>query len=144
MQLSKNFHLSEFTRSATASRFNIPNTPSSVEIANLRALARNVLQPIRDHFGSPIIITSGYRSPALNKAIRGSVNSQHSKGQAADFTVANKTLIETCRFINRNLIFDQLILEFDSWIHVSYTTGSNRKQLLTINNRGTSNGIRGI
>jgi len=143
MQLSENFTLAEMTFSQTAQRRGINNTPSQTEINNLRRLCIHVLQPLRNHFQRPVIVTSGYRSPQLNKAIGGSQTSQHSKGEAADFTVSGIGLIQTCNYIAKNLPFDQLIYEFDSWIHVSYS-GRNRRQLLTIDRRGTRNGIKGV
>lgn len=143
MNLSPNFTLKEFVVSETARRRNIDNTPNSQHIANLKLLCEKVLQPVRDHFGRPMTITSGYRSPALCLAIGSSVNSQHTKGQAADFHVSGVADIDVCKWIRNNLTFDQLILEFqpNGWVHVSFSASGNRKQVLTIDNRGTQNGL---
>lgn len=144
-QLTKNFHLSEFTRSQTAARFNIDNTPSQGEIKNLKLLCEKVLQPVRDFFQRPVIISSGYRSPTLNARIGGSRTSQHMVGQAADFTVGDLDNYDVSFWIWKNLNYDQLILEFytggqSGWIHVGYST-RHLNQELTINNRGTFPGL---
>lgn len=129
MKLSKNLTLEEVIKSNTAKRKGIDNSPSTEHKMNLISLANYVFQPIRDHFGEPIFISSGYRSAALNKAIGGSPTSQHSKGQAIDIdndAVKSPTNLEIFNYIKDNLIFDQLILEFPnkkgepSWVHVSY------------------------
>jgi zinc D-Ala-D-Ala carboxypeptidase len=139
MQLTKNFTLAEMTFSQTATRNNIKNIPDQQDIKNLKLLCQKILQPLRDNLGKPIKITSGYRSPALNKAIGGSQNSQHSLGQAADIVVVGMTARQICqRIIKLNLPYDQLILEFDSWCHVSYSS-RHRRQVLTINRNGTRN-----
>jgi len=138
MKLSENFSLSEYTKSQTATRKGINNTPGEDHLAAAKALFKNVVQKVRDHFG-PTIITSGYRSPALNEAIGGSATSQHSKGQAADLEVPGVSTAEVCEWIAANTDFDQLILEFytpgdtnSGWVHVSYKAdGSNRNQTLT-------------
>lgn len=138
MRLSENFTLAEFTKSQTASRKGIDNTPGEEHLAAGRELFENVVQKVRDHFG-PTIITSGYRSPALNEAIGGSATSQHSKGEAADLEVPGVSTAEVAEWISSNLDYDQLILEgYESgvnnsgWVHVSYKAdGSNRKQDLT-------------
>jgi zinc D-Ala-D-Ala carboxypeptidase len=143
VKLSENFYLNEFTNSQTASRLGILNTPNQSQIAKLKALCDNVLQPLRNHVGRPIIITSGYRSPELNRAIKGSQNSQHSHGEAADFTVQGMAPIVTCRLIIKlKLPYDQLIHEvfLTSWVHVSYSP-RHRRQTLTINGNGTRNGL---
>ena len=143
MKLSKSFDLSEFLISQEAVRRNIDNTPSPEQIECLQSLCVNILQPVRDYFNSPVIITSGYRNPVVNKLVGGSSHSQHCNGQAVDFTVAGQSLLSVAKYIRENLLYDQLIYEFDSWIHVSYSN-SNRKQLLTINAGGAINGIKGI
>ena len=134
MRLSKNFTLSEFTRSATASRKGIDNTPSEKHIENLQYLVSKVLQPMRNALG-PIRITSGYRSPALNRAIGGSTKSQHCKGQAADIQIYKKGVMNNSRIYDyvlaNNMEFDQMINEFDfSWIHISLKKEGNRKNVL--------------
>ena len=135
MVLSKNFSLNEFTKSVSAIRNGIDNSPSSEHIRNIQLLVKYVLQPLREALGSPIRITSGYRSEALNKAIKGSKKSQHCKGQAADLqfkvdgVMSNKMIWD--KIIELDLPFDQMINEFDySWIHISYNEEYNRKAML--------------
>jgi len=138
MRLSENFTLAEYTKSQTASRKGIDNTPGEEHLEAAKALFENVVQKVRDHFG-PTIITSGYRSPALNEAIGGSATSQHSKGEAADLEVPGVATAEVAQWISDNLDYDQLILEFytpgetnSGWVHVSYKAdGSNRNEDLT-------------
>ena len=134
MRLSRNFMLREFVNSATAARKGISNKPTEVHLANLSFLINNVIQPLRDKIG-PIRVTSGYRSPALNRAIGGSSRSQHSKGMAADIQFVrdnemdNKVIFDT--ILEMELDFDQMINEFDyKWIHISYNKKKNRKQVL--------------
>ena len=138
MQLSKNLVLAEVIRSETAKRKGISNMPTPEHIENFKKLAENVFQPIRDHFGVPIYISSGYRSKALNKAVGGSLSSQHCQGEAIDIdmdetSITNKQIFD---FIKDNLVFDQMIWEFGTdinpgWVHVSYeSTGKQRKQIL--------------
>lgn len=136
-QLSANFTQAEMVLSRTANRRGINNTPDAAAVAALRALAVNVLQPVRDHFGKPVVVTSGYRSPALNRAIGGSATSQHVQGEAADFTVAGVSNLVVARWIVANLPFDQLIYEFgeSGWLHVSYRAGRLRKQVLRAEKR---------
>ena len=139
MKLSVHFTLEEMTKSQTASRKGIDNTPTQEVVENLKLLCENVLEKIRNHFGRPLTVNSGYRGPKLNKAIGGAKNSQHMTGQAADIEIAgmdNKILF--C-WIRDNLDYDQLILEFhkegvpdSGWVHVSWNSSGNRKQVLTI------------
>ena len=118
--LSRHFTYDEMTRSQYASRHGIRNLPHEPEEVQLMLLCENVLEPVRALFGRPIHITSGYRSPAVNDGIGGSQTSQHMKGQAADFVVEG---LEPQLIVNRiglsDVPFDQLICEFDSWIHIS-------------------------
>lgn len=128
----KYFTIEELTRSDTAEAKGIDNTPTKEAKKNLIALIENVLDPLREMYGSPITVNSGYRSQALNKAVKGASTSQHCKGEAADITggnkEANKQLFE---MIRENLPFDQLINEYDySWVHVSYKSSVNRKEVL--------------
>ena len=135
-QLSKHFTLWEMTRSGTAARLNIKNIPDETEIEALRALCKNVLEPLRCRYGG-ITITSGYRCLRLNKAVGGVPSSQHLRGEAADIFVPS---LETGRkyfdFIRKNTVFDQLIWEprgavVPRWLHVSFTTRrDNRMQVL--------------
>ena len=138
MKLSDNFSLKEMTASQTAERKGINNNPSEDHMNNLKELCVNVLQKVRDHYGKVVSVSSGYRSPELCVAIGSSVNSQHAKGQAADFEVYGLSNAELCKYIAENLDFDQLILEYHNigepnsgWIHCSYRSdGENRKQIL--------------
>ena len=148
MQLSKHLSLAEVTRSETAKRKGVSNMPTPEHLENFKLLAEKVFEPIREHFGVPIHISSGYRSKELNKAIGGSLTSQHCNGEAIDIDmdgsasgVTNKQVFD---FIKQNLAFDQVIAEFPkdgilSWVHVSYdANGKQRKQVLVakkINNK---------
>lgn len=145
MQLSKHFELAEFTRSSTAKRAGISNTPTEGHIANMRLLCEKILEPIRVHFARPIIISSGYRSAALNAVTPGaSSTSQHSSGEAVDIDMdgTNVTNAQIFNYIKDNLEFDQLIWEFGTatnpnWVHVSYeSNGRQRKQILRAVKRG--------
>lgn len=138
MQLSENFHLSEFTKSQAASRLGIDNTPGPREIRNLIVLCEKVLEPTRSHYGRPLIASSGYRSPRVNKAIGGSSTSQHVLGEAVDFEIPGVANPDVARWMARSLNYDQLILEFytpgdlnSGWVHVSYRVGRLRNQELT-------------
>lgn len=139
MNLSPHFTLAEMTRSATASRRGLDNTPSPAVIAALKGLCENVLEPVRLHFGRPVIVTSGYRSPEVNRAARGARNSQHTRGQAADFTVPGVGNLDLCQWIMRNLNYDQLIYEFGEagWVHCSWIDGPLRNQELSAKRVGT-------
>ena len=138
MQLSQNFSLIELTKSQTAERKGIDNTPSTEHQENLKSLCEMILQPIRDHFGQVVSVSSGYRSPELCVAIGSSTQSQHAKGEASDFEIFGVSNKELADWINENLDYDQLILEYwkgedepnSGWVHCSYTNGSNRKQYL--------------
>lgn len=136
MNLSKNLTLEEVTSSSTADRLHIRNDNMSDDVLeNLKAIANNVFQPARDKLG-PIKISSGYRSPELNKAIGGVQSSQHSAGEALDLQGIGVSNSDLFHFIKNNLTFDQLIWEFGSdnnpeWVHVSYKrNGGNRKSVL--------------
>lgn len=132
--LTKNFTLEELTHSETATRLDIPNEPSPEELANLHELA-NVLQDVRDRLGKPILISSGYRSPALNRLIGGSKTSAHMKGLAADFICPSYgTPLQVCEAIYAMQIpFDQLIHEGNKWVHLGLPREGTpyRQQLLT-------------
>jgi zinc D-Ala-D-Ala carboxypeptidase len=146
MKLSEHLSLAEVTRSETAKRRGISNMPTEAHITNFKLLAEKVFEPIRKHFGKPIHISSGYRSEALNKAIGGSLTSQHCSGEAIDIDmdggangITNKMVFD---YIKDNLQFDQLIWEFGTdsapdWVHVSYeSTGKQRKQILKAIKKG--------
>ncbi len=133
MKLTENFTISELIYSYTAQVNKIDNRPSVQVIENLKALCENILQPLRDHFACPIIITSGFRSPKLNKKIGGVANSQHIEGKAADFIIPAVDLKTVFKWIKNNLVYDQLLYEYNSkdvWIHVSYDRSHNRKQAI--------------
>jgi len=127
MNLSKNFTLSEFTESATASKYKLNNTPSPEVIKNLEKLCVNCLQKLRDKIGMPIKISSGYRSILVNKKVKGSDTSQHIKGEAADIKVEGLTPKQLYNYILNNAIpFDQLILE-PTWVHISWSSTRRRR-----------------
>lgn len=137
MKLSKNLSLKECLRSDTAKRLGITNQPhEDWVIENLRAVAEHVFQPVRDGIGVPVFVSSGYRSPELNKAIGGSVRSQHMEGRALDLdadVLGGTSNCDIFNYIKNNLEFDQLIWEFgdDSnpdWVHVSYIYGGNNRR----------------
>ena len=137
VRLSENFTLQEFTKSQTAERRGIDNTPVEGHLENAKALFENVVQPVRDNFGVTVI-NSGYRSGDLNYAIGGSNTSQHCKGQAVDIECPGTPNYDVAKWIEENLEFDQLILEFytpgipdSGWVHVSYNSEENRKSVLT-------------
>ena len=137
MKLTENFSLNELTKSQTAERKGIDNTPSAEHQENLKALCEMILQPIRDHFGQVVSVSSGYRSPELCVAIGSSTQSQHAKGQASDFEIFGVSNKELADWIDQNLDYDQLILEYwkesdpnSGWIHCSFNTQGNRKQYL--------------
>jgi len=134
--LTKNFTTEEFTKSQTAIRQGIDNTPPDEHIKNIQLLCEMVLQPIRDHFG-PIAINSGYRGTVLNKTIGGSEKSQHCEGKAADIECPGTGNHHVAQWISDNCTYDQLILEFHNpeipnsgWVHVSFNRGFNRMQRL--------------
>jgi hypothetical protein len=139
MKISAHLNLAEVTRSDSAKRHGIDNTPTPEHLENFKLLAEKVFEPIRLHFKTPIFISSGYRSKALNDLIKGSASSQHCKGQAIDIDmdgskggVTNKMVFD---FIVSRLEWDQIIWEFGTdanpdWVHVSYVKTGNRKQKL--------------
>ncbi len=140
MKLSKNLSLAEVTKSTTAKRLGIDNTPDDEwVIENLRAIADVIFQPLRDSFRCPIFVSSGYRSPDLNAAIGGSKRSQHMEGRALDLDAdvyGGCTNSEIFNWIRENVEFDQMVWEFGDednpdWVHVSYVRdGVNRKRCL--------------
>ena len=137
VRLSENFSLQEYTKSQTATRQGLDNTPNEDHMVSATALFENVVQKVRDNFGVTVI-NSGYRGPALNTAVGGSSNSQHCKGEAVDIECPGTANETVAQWIADNLEFDQLILEFAEkgipdagWVHVSYVSEGNRKQILT-------------
>ena len=138
MKLTENFSLAEMTKSETALRLDMDNTPEPEHLENLKALAENVLQPIRNYYGMGVKVNSGYRHPDVNKAVGGSTTSDHCKGMAADIEIPGVPNAELAQYIADNLKFRQLILEFytpgvpdSGWVHVSYNPADNKKQVLT-------------
>jgi putative chitinase len=140
MQLSPHFKLNEFTKSETAIRKRIDNTPGPAHASNLQKVCEKILEPVRRHYGKPVRINSGYRGPALNAAVGGSSKSQHCNGEAVDFEIDGLANPELAKWVSENCDFDQIILEFydpkegpnSGWVHASYNSkGTNRKQLLT-------------
>ena len=141
MQLSEHLSLAEVISSPSAKRLGLDNTPTAQHILNLKLLAEKIFEPIRQHFGKPLKVSSGYRSKALNEATPGSsATSQHCSGEALDLDqdgagtgITNKMVFD---YVRANLVFDQLIWEYGTdsnpdWIHVSYeSTGKQRKQVL--------------
>ena len=138
MRISKNFWLSELTKSPTAERFGISNEPSKEHLVNLTVVTHEILQPVREHFGV-ITVNSGYRSPTLNTKVGGSKTSQHCNGEAVDFEQLGTSNPEVAKWITKNLDWDQIILEFykkgepnSGWIHCSYKKdGTNRRKITT-------------
>lgn len=138
MNLSANFTLKELTKSDTATRLGLDNTPDDEQIESLRLLCENILQPVRDHFGKPVKITSGFRCPAVNQATGGSATSDHCKGQAVDFEIDGLPNPDVAQWIMDNLDYTQLILEFytqgqpnSGWIHCSFDPSNLKNQELT-------------
>lgn len=133
----KYFSIKELTKSETATKKGIDNTPNAAQVKNLEALIDNLLDPIREQWGAAIYVTSGFRSIALNKAVGGVANSHHLGGYAADLTVksqaGNKALFEMIRC--SNLRWTQLISEKNTshgcgWVHISYVPSNLKNQVL--------------
>ena len=125
------------TKSQTATRMGMDNNPSEDEVENLRLLCERVLQPVRDHFNHVVTISSGYRNEILSRKIGSSSTSQHCAGEAADFEIYCLSNKELADWINENLYYDQLILEYwkesdpnSGWVHCSFSLNGNRKQYL--------------
>jgi len=138
VHLTKNFTLEEMTKSETALRFGLDNTPNDQELSNLVALCESVLQPIRDHFGKGVKVNSGFRDSEVNAKVGGSKTSDHCKGMAADIEIPGVANADLAQFIVDNMTFRQVILEFytpgipdSGWVHVSYDITDNKKQVLT-------------
>lgn len=148
MKLSNNLSLSEVTRSAKAKKLGISNNPTEQHLNNLKDIAINIFQVVRDYFGVPIFISSGYRSKELNKNIKGaSLTSHHAVGMALDLDadvfggVTNKEIFD---YIRKNLEFTQLIWEYGTdenpaWVHVSYDKNNLKKQILKATKDGYKN-----
>lgn len=132
--ISKHITYTEATVSPTALRLGIDNNPDEATLTRMKLVANKVFEPLREWYMSPIRVNSFYRSPALNKAVKGSKTSQHITGEAIDISggskTANKRLFD---YIKNNLDFDQLIDEYNyTWVHVSYKATGNRKQVLKV------------
>jgi hypothetical protein len=153
MKLSEHLSLSEVTRSESAKRNQISNMPTGEHIANFMLLAEKIFEPIREHFGVPIHISSGYRSKELNAKIGGSETSQHCKGQAIDIDMDGSTNgvtnADVFNYIKDNLPFDQLIWEFGNdnnpdWVHVSYNVKQRGEILKAIKVKNVTKYIKYI
>ncbi|MDZ7588227.1 MAG: D-Ala-D-Ala carboxypeptidase family metallohydrolase [Parasphingorhabdus sp.] len=146
MNLSPHFTLKELTISETAQRLGIDNTPGASEVAALRRLCEKVLERVRTHYARPVIVTSGFRSVALNQRIGGSASSQHCRGEAADFTVPGISNIELCRWIERHLNYDQLIYEYgeSGWVHCSYREPYRNMELSAVRDNGRTIYLPGL
>lgn len=143
IRVSKHISLDEAIKSPTANSLKIDNTPTPEILEAMRKVANNCFEPIREHFGIPLMVTSFYRCEKLNKAIKGAKNSQHLKGEAIDFvaqhTYSDKNL-EILNWAKDNLNYDQLINEYPDakgrpcWIHISFAkdVNNNRKQFLVV------------
>lgn len=137
MNLSEHFTLEELTLSQAAARNGLDNRPHADEVENLRRLCRYVLEPLRVRLGRPIVVSSGFRSEAVNRLAGGTKTSQHRLGQAADFIVPGMTVQRTINSIREyGLPFDQLIDEFDRWVHVSYGPRNRGDVLIARYERG--------
>ena len=138
MNLTENFTLSELTKSETALRHDMDNSPDQTAISNLQVLAVHVLQPVRDHYGKGVKVNSGFRHPDVNAKVGGSKTSDHCRGMAADIEIPGVPNAELAEWIRSNLPFTQVILEFytqgvpdSGWVHVSYDPANLKKQALT-------------
>lgn len=130
MKLGKYFTLEEMIRSQAASRNGIDNSPNNLQLDAMKALVRNILDPLRESLGRPVIINSGFRNEAVNRLVGGSKSSQHRFGEAADIVVPGLTVTQVVNKIrDLKLPFDQVIDEFGSWVHVSYGP-RHRRQVL--------------
>ena len=138
MNLTKNFTLTEMTKSETALRFGMGNHPGETELENLNTLCEKVLQPVRDYYGMGVKVNSGFRHPLVNAKVNGSPTSDHCKGMAADIEIPGIANADLAQWIAENLEYTQLILEFytpgvpdSGWVHVSYNPHNLKKQVLT-------------
>lgn len=148
MQLSPHFTLAEATKSPTAIRLGIDNTPDSKTIDKMKLVCREVLEPLRAHFAKPVIINSFYRCPRLNAEVGSKPSSQHVLGEAVDLEIPGIGNAEVAAWMRDNLTADQIILEFyepgkpdSGWVHVSYKENACRQECLTVNSKGTQVGL---
>lgn len=132
--MNLNFKMSELIHSNTAVKYNINNMPDINSLDNLLNLIVYCLQPIRELIKKPMIVTSGYRNARVNQLVKGVAASQHLKGQAVDFTIKGMNPNQIIKIVKESdLEFDQLINEYNKWVHISFLKGKNRRQILTIN-----------
>jgi zinc D-Ala-D-Ala carboxypeptidase len=136
IQLSHNIYLDEFTASDVAVRHGIDVViePGSQHFNNCKRLAETILQPVRDHFKKPVVITSGYRPQELNRLVRGSQTSAHKDALAVDWNVQGVSPFEVCEWLlTQRISYDQLILEYNSWVHtgIKIDPAQHREQVLT-------------
>lgn len=139
MQLTDHFSLEELTFSEKAARLGLDNSPDKPEVDNLVLLCRFILEPLRSAFGRPVVVTSGFRAPVVNKAVGGASTSHHLSGRAADIRVTGVRPIEVCRMVAKlALPYEQCILEFGSWCHVSIPLFNSppKRELLTAKKDG--------
>ena len=152
MRLSKHFTLEEMTKSQIAARNGLANIPGPGEVKNLENVCYEILEPVRAKYEKPVLITSGFRSLEVNRKLGSSDSSQHCKGQAVDFEIAGVPNIKVAYWLQANVDFDQLILEYyradddqHGWIHVSYNEkGANRKKVLTFDGKTYEDGLPDI
>lgn len=132
MKLSPHFTLAELTVSQTAARSGLKNSPNVAQTQALTQLCLGILEPLRARVNRQITVSSGFRSPTINRRIGGSASSQHCKGEAADFTIPGMTVAEVVALIvAMRLPYDQIIDEFGKWVHVSHkASGIQRRQIL--------------
>ena len=143
MKLSKNFSLSEFEQSSTANKLHISNKIPEDFIPNVQQLVDNVLQPVRSNFG-PVIVTSGYRCALLNEVVGGSKTSEHLEAKAADFIVVGVSNKEIAEWIRDNCEFNQLILEYNKWVHCSYSLVNSKRVSTAESNFGVTRYLDGL
>ena len=143
MKLSPHFSLDEMIKSQTALRKGLDNNPDADQLEAMVTLCEHVLEPIRKHWNRPVIVSSAFRAPEVNKAIGSKNTSQHTKGQAADIEIPGVDNLDLYHWIGQSVEFDQLILEFYSgepasgWVHVSYVSReTNRRERLRIDKSG--------
>jgi zinc D-Ala-D-Ala carboxypeptidase len=148
MKVSENFYLSEVIKSGLAQRLKIDNTLPPTLLSNAKGVAENILEPIRGHFKLPYSPQSWYRCPALNKAAGGSPRSEHMEGCAVDIELPGISNLQLARYIRDNLEFNQLILEFyhdndpySGWVHVSWNSRNNKREVLRYDGKGYKPGL---
>jgi zinc D-Ala-D-Ala carboxypeptidase len=136
VKLTEHFDLEEMIRSDYAIRNRIDNTPSELQIANLKALCENVLEPLQEIVKKPLTIQSGFRSQQVNSGIGGASSSQHLDGKAADITVKGMTVDELFEIASKYVPYDQVIHEFGRWVHISYANPLRRTKLWAVKENG--------